>query len=205
MNGLAITIITMGLSIISLQLGRSLSSSFPSHHRDTPRRSKMSPHRRRTYPLSLLLGPLFWIGAILLAILGPTSFRGRATFAIAFAPPGTWLRFELSRAFNPRYPTFPLGTLLANLFACTLLGIMMIIQRMEGRSGVGCAVAQGIEDGFCGSLSTVSTLVVELRNLKRGDGWRYFGVSWIAAQAILLVVIGSYVFSQPQSTMCSFE
>lgn len=54
---------------------------------------------------------------------------------------------------------------------------------------------QGFEDGFCGSLSTVSTFVVELRGLKRGDSWKYFWCSVIGAQLLLTVILGGWIWS----------
>ncbi|KAI5481203.1 hypothetical protein MNV49_005638 [Pseudohyphozyma bogoriensis] len=120
--------------------------------------------------------PLFYIGAILLLILGPATYRSRATFAIVLGPPGTLLRFELSKRLNSRNKTFPIGTFAANTIAVFFIALASMLQRRGATGALGCAALQGLKDGFCGSLSTVSTFVVELRNLGRRESWRYFGI-----------------------------
>lgn len=198
------TIVTLGLSTSALLVGSHVSSFIPSYHRLAPRQKSISPHPPSFYTLSLLAGPLFWISAIILASAGPPEWRSRATFAIAFGPPGTLLRYYLSRRLNPLRPTLPLGTLTANLSAVLIFAIAFVLQRngstLESRTS--CAALQGIQDGFCGSLSTVSKLVVELQGLSRRDGWRYFAASWIMAQSIFVCVVGSFIWSRGEGTHC---
>ncbi|KAL8279109.1 hypothetical protein RQP46_008567 [Phenoliferia psychrophenolica] len=103
LSGVAVTIITLAGANAALRVGR--------------------------HTLFLLLGPLFYLGAILLLALGPHSWRSRATFAIVLGPPGTFLRYELSRLLNAKSPTFPLGTFTANSLAVLLFAITAILQR----------------------------------------------------------------------------
>lgn len=204
MNGLGLTLFTLGLSTAALRLGQHFSSALPPTRQSKPR-TPSSPHPQYYYMISLALGPLFWLGAIFLCAFGPASWRSRATFAIAFAPPGTLLRYFLSRKLNGLRAYLPLGTLAANLFAVLILAITVILQRNDlSRSSIGCSALQGIQDGFCGSLSTVSTFVVELRGLGKKDAYRYFGASWLAAMVIYSLVLGSFIWSQGEGTMCSF-
>lgn len=198
-SGLALTVVTLALSTTSLRLGVHLSSSLPTHLLP----SLTLRHSLPTHLLTILLGPLFYLGSILLLILGPSSWRHRATFAIVLGPPGTLLRYFFSRRLNPIYPSLPLGTLAANLLACLLFAVFSILQRREGISPLGCSALQGALDGFCGSLSTVSTFVVELRGLKRGESWRYFTTSWAAGQLLFVVVLGSWLWSGDRGAVCA--
>lgn len=102
----------------------------------------------RTVNLSLaVLGLLFWIGAGLLAGLGPASWRGKATFAIVFGPPGTVLRFYLSR-LNAARSSFPIGTFIANMVGTTLIGVFVLLQYKANvvQSVLSCAALQGFDD-----------------------------------------------------------
>lgn len=67
---------------------------------------------------------------------------------------------------------------------------------------MGCDVLQGMEDGFCGSLSTVSTFVVELRGLKERDKWSYALLSWVMGQCVLVLVLGSWEWSGTRAEGC---
>lgn len=197
MSGVAITIVTLGLSQASLTVGGHLSSLLPRFH--------LPPIHPpdRAHLAFIALGPLFWLGSIFLLAFGPHSWRHRATFAIVLGPPGTLLRYYFSRRLNPLYPSLPLGTLAANTLAVLIFAIVAMLQRTPGVSSTGCAALQGVLDGFCGSLSTVSTFVVELRALGRRDSYRYFFVSWVFGQALMVVVLGSWLWSEDREGMCS--
>ena len=88
-------------------------------------------------------------------------------FALVLAPPGTLLRFFLGRALNPLSSRLPIsGTLLANLLATALLSTTTLLTHLGPRRNVGqCQALRAVGDGFCGSLSTVSTFVAELEAL----------------------------------------
>ena len=206
MNGLAITLVTLGLSTASLLVGRHLASIFdnPLPTKSTTLPISPPPSPPSIVPTSyhiaaILLGTSFYVGAVLLLILGPRSWRRQATFAIVLGPPGTLLRYHLGRRFNT-IGRFPLGTFSANILAVLIFAVTAILQRSPSvgiatGDEVQPAVLQGLQDGFCGSLSTVSTLVVELRTLRRGDSYRYFALSWIVAMVGMAVVLGSWQWS----------
>ena len=207
MSGLAITVVTLGLSPASLLVGRHLASFFG---KSTPTKESTISTLLSVAPtvpaspspayhvIALLLGPLFYIAAILLLVFGPRSWRG-VTFAIVLGPPGTVLRYYLGRLLNP-IGHFPLGTFFANILAVLVFAVTAILQRSPSvgivtRGGLQLAVLQGVQDGFCGSLSTVSTFVVELRTLRRGESYLYFAASWTSAMLVLVVVLGSWLWS----------
>jgi fluoride ion exporter CrcB/FEX len=68
----------------------------------------------------------------------------------------------------------------------TILGMCWDLQRAPlaaargtsiGGGILGCQALQGIQDGFCGCLTTVSTWVLELMSLRRRHAYIYGGLS----------------------------
>jgi CrcB protein len=139
-----------------------------------------------------------WIGAIILAALPPDrndgvpdTWRGRALFALVFAPLGCLGRFYASIYLNGRIASFPLGTFVVNILGTAILGMCYDLQHIPLGGVVGCQVLQGVEDGFCGCLTTVSTWVAELSSLRRRNAYRYGAASVMVALCCLVVVMGS--------------
>lgn len=141
----------------------------------------------------------------------PFSFRHQATAAILFSFPGTLVRYVLAMTLTPRFHLFPLGTFVANTVGSVLLGAFHILQRADvsggNLPGPGvCAILQGLSDGFCGCLTTVSTFAVEVGALKMRNAWIYVGLSWGVSQILLLVVLGPSWWHAgiDDSRVCSF-
>ncbi|GAA5877980.1 hypothetical protein JCM8547_000931 [Rhodosporidiobolus lusitaniae] len=197
LSGLAITFITLCGSMTALQFGVHLSSFLPRFSIPHCR----LPSQRLFNTFILLLGPAFWLGAIFLLIFGPSSWRSRATFAIVLGPPGTIVRFFISQRLNPINPSLPVGTLTINTLSVLLFAVAELLAR-HPRSSLGCAALKGVQDGFCGSLSTISTMAIELRGLKRRESYVYFGVSWALAQVAMVVVLGSWEWSADRGGAC---
>ena len=88
-----------------------------------------------------------------------------------------------------------LGTLTANLLATAVLAVAFLLQRTPdvatGTTRLACQVGQAMEDGFCGSLSTVSTFVAELDGMQ---GWRrrgaYAGTSLVLGVVVVVAIVG---------------
>jgi fluoride ion exporter CrcB/FEX len=114
---------------------------------------------------------------------------------------GCILRFYASVKLNGLISSFPLGTFAVNVFGTAVLGMAFDLQHVSiGGAGVGggritCQVLQGIMDGFCGALTTVSTWILELNALRRGHAYIYGAASVGAGFAILVVVMGSVRWS----------
>ncbi|GAA5847936.1 hypothetical protein JCM9279_003499 [Rhodotorula babjevae] len=197
MTGMGITLVTFFSAQAAFQGGIHLAHVVPS-----PSRHPRSRPAQGLFNLTtIVIGPLFWLGALMLLIFGPSSWRSRATFAIVVAPPGSILRYLASKHLNPINPRFPVGTLVVNSTSVLVFAVMALLAH-HPRAPLGCAALKGVQDGFCGSLSTISTMVVELRGLRTGDGYRYFAVSWCVAQALLVVVLGTWVWSGDRGELC---
>jgi CrcB protein len=83
----------------------------------------------------------------------------QALLVAAGAVPGACLRFLLVNHLSARLPSRSWGTLVVNLLACFCLGwVLPILERPDAPPGASLLLITG----FLGSLSTFSTLMVEL-------------------------------------------
>jgi len=153
-------------------------------------------------PLLVFISFGSWlIGALFLTIFPPSSgpspvnWRARGTIPLLFAPLGCILRFYLAKYLNrPSTPNFPWGTFVANILGTLVLGMAWDLQHAKsigGSSGNACAVLVGVEEGFCGCLSTVSTWVVELNGLGKKWAWIYGLASVLVGLVGMVIVMGS--------------
>lgn len=189
---LAVVIVTISLSLSGLFLGAHLAVALQRFIVRIP----LAGARRIFNFVAIILGWGSWIGAILLSIFPPHDFwRGRIVFSLVFAPLGTFLRFYLSVFLNAKFPSFPLGTFVANVFGTAVLGGAWDIAHAQIGGVVGCQVLQGIEDGFCGCLTTVSTWVVELSSSRRKHAYTYGFASVVVAFAVMVAIMGGLRWS----------
>jgi len=168
-----------------------------------------------------------WLCVILLAVWPPDrpggttsvgpwfseTWRSSALFALVFSPIGCMLRYYLSLKLNALVPWFPLGTFAANMFGTAVLSMCYDIQHIPfssrrnrdvGGGQLACAVLQGLQDGFCGSLTTVSTWVVELTTLQARHAWFYGASSILVATACTVVIMGSVSWTMGFSQAACF-
>lgn len=86
--------------------------------------------------------------------------------SILFGPLGAILRWQLGKLNNQlkgQHEWFPMGTWIANMVACTVSFVVHGIVVSSGAlSSTESLLTGGIKSGFGGSLSTVSTWVVEV-------------------------------------------
>jgi CrcB protein len=152
-----------------------------------------------------------WAGAIILVVIppdrndgAPDTWRGRALFALVFAPLGCLGRFYASIYLNGKISSFPLGTFVVNVLGTVILGMSYDLQHVPLGGVIGCQVLQGVEDGFCGCLTTVSTWVAELSSLRRINSYRYGTASVVVALCSLIVIMGSMQWTRGFSDlMCT--
>lgn len=186
---LAVIIITVSASLSGLIIGAHFAIASEPIIPSLPFRFT----RRFLDPLAVFLAWGCWVGAIFLCAIPPEdAWRGDATFALAFAPIGTLMRFYMSLWMNGINPAFPVGTFLVNIFGTAILGMTWDLQRLPMAVGgvLGCQILQGVEDGFCGCLTTVSTWVSELAALRRRHAWTYGMASVLGALGIMTAIMG---------------
>jgi len=198
-----VIIITLTVSTSALFIGAHLAIAL---ERFTPT-LPFSFCRKVLDRLAVLLGWGCWAGAVFLAIWPPDRsspvevWRGRAVVAIVFAPLGCLGRFYASIFLNGKIPSFPLGTFTVNMFGTAILGMAWDLQRVPLGGTAGCQVFQGIEDGFCGSLTTVSTWVSELASLRRSHSYRYGAISIVTGLCLLIIIMGSLQWTRGLSDL----
>jgi fluoride exporter len=108
----------------------------------------------------------------------------------AGAAVGAWLRWGLSIALNPVFPTLPFGTLAANLVGGLLMGIAMeLIARNTSMSPEWRLL---VTTGFLGGLTTFSTFSAEITSLllRREMLWAVLGIAIHVAGSIVLTIAG---------------
>ncbi|TGJ79057.1 hypothetical protein E0Z10_g9699 [Xylaria hypoxylon] len=203
---LAVIVGTVSLSFSGFYLGAHLAEALESV---TP--SLRYPLSRKILdPLAVVLGWGSWIGAIILSIIPldessspglSESWRGQATLALVFAPLGCLLRFYVSSRLNRRFVAFPLGTFAVNIAGTAILGLSWDLAHVPKGGVIGCQLLQGIEDGFCGCLTTVSTWIVELSVLGRRKAYLYGAVSVISAVVLMIAIMGGLRWSQGFSSL----
>lgn len=136
-------------------------------------------------------------GCIAGALLDRDMPQRRSNWASAmFAPLGAVVRWRLS-VLNSRLPRFPLGTFLANMLAVVLdlaVGAALLV-RAGQLSDDTVLFLLAIITGLGGSLSTVSTWILEAVQLDTTDRYMYILGSIGVAQLLGLVIYGPGFYS----------
>ncbi|CUM67651.1 uncharacterized protein PRCAT00005352001 [Priceomyces carsonii] len=200
MQFLAVALAQFGLSVVGFHMGKQLAEGLDSY---------IPPLKRNVFyilsNLSIVIGLAAYIVIIILiGVKGDGSWRSW-TFSCLFAPFGALLRFYLSRMLNPAIKNFPLGTFTANFLGTILLTIFTLLSRGKAPGASlsknivtnmnACHVLNGLDDGFCGALTTVSTFVVELFGLKTIFTYRYGVFSIFLSFIFMILVLGTYNWS----------
>lgn len=159
--------------------------------------------RRFVDPTLAVLGWTAWLGTVLLTIWpSESAWRGRVLTSVLFAPPGCLLRFHASKHLNSRIPSFPLGTFTVNIVGTIILGVCFDLQHSQATGGgvsgsiVACQILEGLIEGFCGSITTVSTWVAELTTLRRRHSYVYSMTSLVTALGFLVAIMGSVTWTR---------
>ncbi|KAI9149834.1 hypothetical protein H9P43_010013 [Blastocladiella emersonii ATCC 22665] len=152
---------------------------------------------------TVAVGAALWTLAIVGAIVthaawGPTDGYVQLLLSLALAPAGALMRYALGAGVRA-----PWGTLAANLLAVAVYGGVALGTRERGKEAAGYAVA--VQLGFCGCLSTVSTLVNEFNGLAPRKGAGYLLVTCVPAIVYLVLTMGLpvYLAAEPESSSSS--
>ncbi|KIH87470.1 hypothetical protein SPBR_04957 [Sporothrix brasiliensis 5110] len=203
MAPLAVLFLTVGMCLSALKLGAHLAIAGKHVARRVGPKSWARTHTTALLRIAdnavVFLAFGCWLAAVLLAVFQPgpakaNHWRTDVLFALVFAPLGCLLRFYLSLKLNGTFATFPLGTFTANIFGTAMLAMAWDLQHASAVAAtrlVGCQVLQGIMDGFCGCLTTVSTWMAELSGLRRRHAYVYGGVSLATGLVVVVLVIGT--------------
>ncbi|KAF9970364.1 hypothetical protein BGZ65_011190, partial [Modicella reniformis] len=218
-------VVTLALSMTGLQLGThfgeaimslvrtqetSTSSTEATHHLPpqdaqsivtaNPNPALPPPHWTALDITLIVTCAIVWMSMIVAMIFIPETSRSswrHVILATCFAPPGAILRWYLSR-FNSRIKFFPVGTFAANLGGSLILAGVVCLQHtpVADQNPLVCQVLSGLQDGFCGCLTTVSTFALELRTLPRRASYCYGVISVAVAQLGMLIVLGAFIMTR---------
>lgn len=183
------------IQVITVVIGQ-LGVSIFGYHLGVQLQFKLNTPQFITY-VSALLGLLLFIATVVL--LGTYKPWREWMFSCLFAPFGAILRYHLSKLNNR---PFPLGTFIANIFGTTLLAVFTLVSMSHTKTSrvinsiIGCQALLGAGDGFCGGLTTVSTFVAELFKLPVSMRYKYGSLSIFVSFYIVLIVLGSYHWTQ---------
>jgi len=119
-----------------------------------------------------------------------------------FAPFGALTRLFFSQYNKPLgtdasfLAKFPVFTLLVNVVGSLILGALYIVRYQLGmftEQTIANSIVVGLGAGFCGCLTTVSTLVNECNQLSTSSQYRYILVSIASSQVLLSILLGIYI------------
>ncbi|RDB22475.1 Fluoride export protein 1 [Hypsizygus marmoreus] len=200
-DGVGKSAFTLSISIASVTFGYRLAFAI------YPYLPTISPPTRPIRYTITIISILTYAATLPTYFLMSPGFRHQATAALLFAFPGALTRYLLSVRLNTVLKAFPLGTFVVNSIGTALLGGFTVLQfKIHPVSPDACALIQGLIDGYCGCLTTVSTFAVEVHGLKLKKGARYALLSWTVGQVLLLLIFGSSIWSghaREQAT-CNF-
>jgi fluoride exporter len=106
---------------------------------------------------------------------------------------GAWTRWLLALAFNPLFPSLPLGTLAANGIGGFFIGVA--VEYFTGNASVPPEVKLLVITGFLGGLTTFSTFSAEAVGLiaKQQIGWALAHVGAHLAASLTLTAVGIWM------------
>lgn len=199
-------IITFAVPILGHVLGKHFAVFFDWFI--VPKLAKILTYRNiRVFELIFsLLGIFAIIANIVLSCTLDLSYWYKRTysFSILMGALGTVLRFKLS-VLNGRFikEWFPTGTLIANIVGCLIIAILQLLinglnvnKRLLITNTTHQFILFGFSTGFCGSLTTMSSLVNELYNLQNPlFQHAYFWCTFAICFSLILIIDGSYIWT----------
>ncbi|WBW72753.1 plasma membrane fluoride export channel Fex2 [Schizosaccharomyces osmophilus] len=138
-----------------------------------------------------LLAVGFFLGSSLYTAYTKDITHRGIGFSLIFSPFGAVLRLYLSRWFNsPKY-YMPYGTLIANLLGTLIIAIMYMLPLITHCSPVSRSVIYGIQNGFCGCLTTLSTFLNELHTMPTKRAYSYCILSVAVGFSFCVIIDGA--------------
>lgn len=183
---------TVAIPLVGFHFGQHLALLSPIWKQ--PRELSISTERKIFVAIIGISGAIFLLIILLATVAYPKhSF---IAYTSVFATVGAYARYRLS-LFNPRYPTFPVGTFVANISGTWLLAIITVWSRfvVDYYDTRVQAVLFGLSFGFCGCLSTVSTLVKEIDELPVKSAYVYSVTTSLVAQIGIILLYNSFTYT----------
>ncbi|KAK7061781.1 CrcB-like protein-domain-containing protein [Favolaschia claudopus] len=204
MDGVCKSVFTISLSLASLFYGMHLAKMVSVYFRAA------TPPGKSLRTAATILAILVYAATFPAYFLLPRDYRHQATAAMLFSFPGTLTRYVLAIQLNTLVPPFPLGTYAANTVGTALLGIFHVLQSTSNHalSGASCSLLQGLADGYCGCLTTVSTFAAEIAALKtNAHKYRYGLTTWATGQIVMVCLFGALLWAGNigKSQTCVFD
>lgn len=168
---------------------------------------RLSPDNNRRRMVSFMVFAFttvcLWGAALALLIKGGSPQKVRILWlACIVAPPGVWSRWHLARfngkGLGGRLKWLPVGTLLANLLAATLEAVLSFLQFVVTDDSAPLLIG-GLQLGFLGCLSTVSTFVAEVYTMHVGP-MKSKAYVYTFTTLVLGLVLGIMLYSCPAWT-----
>ncbi|PWA95629.1 hypothetical protein CTI12_AA049250 [Artemisia annua] len=149
-----------------------------------------------------LLGSLWGVSAALLKKdFNSDNSTSHLWFGCIVGPIGVWIRFYLAQlngkgiGRRELMKWLPFGTLIANVAACCIMAAFATIKKSVNGKHFD-VVASGIQFGFCGCLSTVSTFIAEYRAMEESEHpWRAY--VYALTTIIMSFTLGTLIYSVP--------
>jgi fluoride ion exporter CrcB/FEX len=144
-----------------------------------------------------------WVLSVVLAVLKVRSHADGAVLwmGCSVAPPGVWLRWYLARLNGQGIGKqrslrwLPIGTLAANVLAAGIMAALAVTSKAV-HTERSTTILSGIQLGFLGCLSTVSTFAAEVYTMRR-SGQIAKAFVYAASTFLLSFVLGTLVYSVP--------
>ena len=192
-NGVIFLFVSISASFGSYRLGQHVGSSLPiAMNLD-------GVEKLETRKIGMMVAAVTCIGVFVSVLV---SSNRDLSISIALGPIGSLFRYYLAQA-NSRFQ-IPLGTFLANTLGCIILFIVFLL-KSSGPNSTWCAILWAVENGICGGLTTISTFVFELDNLKIGYKYSYGILSLITSLLLALLILGSWTLSGGRLAPCEIE
>ena len=109
---------------------------------------------------------------------------------------GTYLRYHLS-ILNSKNKNFPYGTFTANIIGTIIAAAVTTISKfsVDYYNIQIQSILYGLIVGFCGCLTTISTLAQEINTLSEISSYIYGLLTTIIAQIFIILIFSIYAFS----------
>ncbi|KAI9310487.1 CrcB-like protein-domain-containing protein, partial [Dichotomocladium elegans] len=197
LGAISVFLVTLAMALNGLVFGRHVARML---YRKIVSRGYSIKYMGRTDWIVLLFGLVAWAGVAVAAGLAPS--QRELALACVFGPAGALLRWHWA-SWNVLSPRFPWGTWVANMVGTLVLAILSLLGSGVAMPWIACQVLQGLADGFCGCLTTISTFMASLTNLRLRHAYFYGVISVVLGQCLMFLVFGTFIWTRDLNSTCA--